>query len=75
MKAGAVIKWLSQLDPEEYVAVAWWTLESVKASLDIEDLDAKDWRHIVHEWEMSTQEEAESMSDTLTQTAREVLEI
>lgn len=75
MKAGAVIKWLSQLDPDEYVAVVWWTRESVKASLDIEDLDPRDWRHIVHEFDSETMPQVQELSLTLDQVTREVLNI
>lgn len=75
MKAGQVIHWLSQLDPNEYVAVIWWTRDSVKASLNIEELDPKDWRHIVHEFDDETLPQVEELSSSLDQIAREVLNI
>lgn len=75
MKAGAVIKWLSKLDPDEYIAVIWWTREDVKAFLEIDSLSNEDMRHIVNEWEDNTMATAEDMADMLEEVAREVLDV
>ena len=72
MKAGAVIRWLSELDPEEHLAIIWWTREDIRASLELDTLEPEQWENVVDIWDKATASDGQEMYGALLEIAGEV---
>ena len=75
MKVKAIREYLSNFREDDYLPIVWWTKTDVMTWLELDYLDAKDWFHIVNEWEDKTIADTEIMRDELEKVSREVLEI
>jgi len=75
MKVKAIREYLSNFREDDYLPIVWWTKKDVMTWLELDYLDAKDWFHIVNEWEADTAGEVQSIADQLMLVSREVLNI